>query len=122
MPTFKVVVISLSGVGNTSRRGQYISARFSQSYRTTIDADFITRTLPPASPGGEPVVLQIWDTAGQERFSAFFRGADAAVLMYDLTNAETLHALEGWWAEFRVKAPVEDVNGFCVCVVGNKLD
>ncbi|KAJ7495553.1 small GTPase superfamily, partial [Mycena latifolia] len=65
-----------SGVGKTSLRGQCISARFSMSYRATIGADFITKTLPPTTPGGEPMVLRIWDTAGQERFaslaSAFF--------------------------------------------------
>ncbi|KAJ7087956.1 ras-domain-containing protein [Mycena belliarum] len=128
MPTFKVVVIGASGVGKTSLRGQYISARFSTSYRATIGADFITKTLPPLTPGGEPVVLQLWDTAGQERFSslasAFFRGADAAVLMYDVTTPATLHALSTWWAEFRDKAPVADadVGRFCVAVVGNKID
>lgn len=40
------------------------------------------------------------DTAGQERFaglsSAFFRGADAVILMYDATAPETLHALDKW--------------------------
>ncbi|KAJ6522913.1 P-loop containing nucleoside triphosphate hydrolase protein, partial [Mycena capillaripes] len=130
MPTFKVVVIGASGVGKTSLRGQYISARFSSSYRATIGADFITKTLPSPSltPGAEPITLQIWDTAGQERFSslasAFFRGADAAILMYDVTSPATLHALKKWWNEFREKAPVadEDVRGFCVVVVGNKVD
>ncbi|KAJ7266481.1 P-loop containing nucleoside triphosphate hydrolase protein, partial [Mycena haematopus] len=134
MPTFKVVVIGASGVGKTSLRGQYISARFSTSYRATIGADFITKTLPPppSSPDTEPVVLQIWDTAGQERFaslaSAFFRGADAAILMYDVTAPETLYALRRWWDEFKAKAPVreEDLRGgrggFCVVVVGNKID
>ncbi|KAJ6608517.1 P-loop containing nucleoside triphosphate hydrolase protein, partial [Mycena sp. CBHHK59/15] len=131
MPTFKVVVIGASGVGKTSLRGKYISARFSTSYRATIGADFITKTLPPpfpTAPGAEPVVLQIWDTAGQERFSslasAFFRGADAAVLMYDVTTPSTLAALTKWWADFRDKAPVrdEDLRTFCVVVVGNKLD
>ncbi|KAJ7749838.1 P-loop containing nucleoside triphosphate hydrolase protein, partial [Mycena maculata] len=129
MPTFKVVVIGASGVGKTSLRGQYISSRFSSSYRATIGADFITKTLPPlpSSPSPEPITLQIWDTAGQERFSslasAFFRGADAAVLLYDVTRPETLHALTKWWAEFKDKAPVaEGDTGFCVAVVGNKLD
>ncbi|KAJ7617343.1 ras-domain-containing protein [Roridomyces roridus] len=131
MPTFKVVVIGASGVGKTSLRGQYISARFSSSYRATIGADFITKTLPPLNPDEdeeEPVTLQIWDTAGQERFSslasAFFRGADAAILMYDVTAPETLEALTKWWGEFRDKAPVEDEDlpGFCVAVVGNKVD
>ncbi|KAF7378208.1 Rab small monomeric GTPase [Mycena sanguinolenta] len=137
MPTFKVVVIGASGVGKTSLRGQYISARFSTSYRATIGADFITKTLPapPSSSSNaaqaEPITLQIWDTAGQERFaslaSAFFRGADAAILMYDVTSTDTLYALRRWWDEFKAKAPVreEDLQagrGFVVVVVGNKID
>ncbi|KAF7290786.1 Rab small monomeric GTPase [Mycena indigotica] len=130
MPTFKVVVIGASGVGKTSLRGQFISGRFSTSYRATIGADFVTKTLPPILPSTEPVVLQIWDTAGQERFSslssAFFRGADAAILMYDVNSPDTLFALQKWWDEFKDKAPVAEGDiedgRFCAVVVGNKVD
>ncbi|KAJ7064969.1 P-loop containing nucleoside triphosphate hydrolase protein [Mycena amicta] len=130
MCTFKIVVVGPSGVGKTSLRGKYISGRFSSSYRATIGADFITKTLPPIAPSTEPVVLQIWDTAGQERFSslsaAFFRGADAAILMYDVNTPATLYALEKWWAEFKDKAPVAEGDveegRFCAVVVGNKCD
>ncbi|KAJ7749835.1 hypothetical protein DFH07DRAFT_961620 [Mycena maculata] len=55
--------------------------------------------------------------------SAFFRGADAAVLLYDVTRPETLDPFTKWWAEFRDKAPVaEGDTEFCVAVVGNKVD
>ena len=72
--------------------------------------------------------LQRQDTAGQERFSslsaAFFRGADAAVLMFDVNRPATLHALTRWWSEFRVHAPLhdEDMADYCLVVVGNKTD
>ncbi|RDB31112.1 Ras-related protein Rab-7a [Hypsizygus marmoreus] len=128
MPTVKLVVIGASGVGKTSLRGQYISGRFSNGYRATIGADFITKILPHPGTPGESVTLQIWDTAGQERFSslstAFFRGADAAVLMFDVNTPETMAALTKWWAEFREKAPLadDDVREFCCVVVGNKMD
>ncbi|KIK91210.1 hypothetical protein PAXRUDRAFT_831030 [Paxillus rubicundulus Ve08.2h10] len=128
MPTVKLVVIGASGVGKTSLRAQYISGRFSTGYRATIGADFISKTFPnPRSPH-ELVTLQIWDTAGQERFSslstAFFRGADAALLMFDVTQPETLTNLTKWWAEFRERAPVFDENleDYCCIVVGNKTD
>ncbi|KZV75205.1 ras-domain-containing protein [Peniophora sp. CONT] len=128
MRTIKLVVIGNSGVGKTSLRGQYVSGRFSQGYRASIGADFISKTLPHHSDPEESVTLQIWDTAGQERFStlssAFFRGADAALLMYDVTKPDSLHALERWWSEFRDRAPVpdEELEQFCVVVVGNKTD
>lgn len=68
------------------------------------------------------------DTAGQERFSslssAFFRGADAVVLMFDVNQPQTLEALRKWWEEFRDRAPVpeDQVDRFCCVFVGNKID
>ncbi|KAI0353210.1 ras-domain-containing protein [Trametes cingulata] len=128
MRTVKLVVIGASGVGKSSIRNQYISGRFTTGYRATIGADFITKTLPHHSSPEELVTLQIWDTAGQERFSAlssaFFRGADAVILMFDVNQPQTLQALTKWWADFRDKAPVpdEDLEEFCCVVVGNKID
>ncbi|KAJ3899875.1 hypothetical protein F5879DRAFT_975184 [Lentinula edodes] len=130
--TIKLVVIGAAGVGKTSIRGQYISQRFSTGYRATIGADFITKVVQVDEREGseetERVTLQIWDTAGQERFSslssAFFRGADAAVLVFDVNAPETLRALVKWWEEFKVHAPLEDdeLGSFCCVVVGNKVD
>lgn len=79
MSTIKLVVIGASGVGKTSLRGQvscpilqskfnaklttslqYISGRFSNGYRATIGADFITKTLPRPDNPSELVILQIW--------------------------------------------------------------
>ncbi|KAI4517789.1 ras-domain-containing protein [Schizophyllum commune Loenen D] len=126
--TIKLVIIGPSGVGKTSLRGQYISGRFSTGYRATIGADFITKTLPHPSRPDESVVLQIWDTAGQERFSslssAFFRGADAAVLCFDANDRQSLRSLTKWWDEFRQRTPVadEELEEYCCVVVGNKTD
>jgi Ras-related protein Rab-1A len=54
---------------------------------TTIGVDFRFRTL---NIDNKQVKLQIWDTAGQERFrtitSAYYKGADGIVLVYDVTN------------------------------------
>ncbi|KAL1741156.1 ras-domain-containing protein [Schizophyllum fasciatum] len=126
--TIKLVVIGPSGVGKTSLRGQYISGRFSTGYRATIGADFITKTLPHPTRPDESVVLQIWDTAGQERFSslssAFFRGADAAILCFDANDRESMRSLLKWWDEFRQRTPVADevLEEYCCVVVGNKKD
>ncbi|KAH0826402.1 P-loop containing nucleoside triphosphate hydrolase protein [Lanmaoa asiatica] len=128
MPTVKLVVIGASGVGKTSFRTQYVSGRFSTGYRATIGADFIAKTLPHPTKPDEVVTLQIWDTAGQERFSslstAFFRGADAVLLMFDVNEPETLIGLKKWWEEFRDRAPLydEDLEDYCCVVVGNKTD
>lgn len=49
-------------------------------------------------------MLQIWDTAGQERFqslgSAFYRGADCCVLVYDVNVLKSFETLNNWHDEF----------------------
>lgn len=73
-------------------------------------------------------LLQNKDTAGQERFSslstAFFRGADAALLIFDVNDGRTMHAMKKWWGDFCDKAPVrdEELAEYCCVVVGNKID
>ncbi|EJT99117.1 hypothetical protein DACRYDRAFT_37030, partial [Dacryopinax primogenitus] len=121
MQTIKVVIIGECGVGKTSLRNQYTTSRFSPSYRATVGLDFhsLTLTFPPH----EACIFQLWDTAGQDRFAplsrAFFRGADAVLLVFDCTKPKTLQALRKWWAEF---SGVEGTEGAVVVAVGNKLD
>ena len=62
-------------------------------YKPTIGADFHSKRLEVIDESdGEMknVTLQIWDTAGQERYQSlgrqFYRGAEACVLVFDITN------------------------------------
>jgi Ras-related protein Rab-7A len=72
------------------------------------------------------VAVQIWDTAGQERFQslgvAFYRGADACVLVYDLTNLKSFDNCESWRDEFLIQAGPRDPENFPFVVLGNKSD
>jgi len=49
------------------------------------------------------VKLQIWDTAGQERFrtitSAYYRGADGIIMVYDVTSKESFDHVNDWLNE-----------------------
>ncbi|ELR23442.1 Ras subfamily protein [Acanthamoeba castellanii str. Neff] len=92
----KVVLIGNSGVGKTSLMQQYVNKSFSLHYKTTIGADFLMKDLFVED---RAVLLQIWDTAGQETFrslgSAFYRGADACMLVFDVTNKYSFDCLGG---------------------------
>jgi Ras-related protein Rab-7A len=72
------------------------------------------------------VTLQVWDTAGQERFQslgvAFYRGADACVLVYDMTDAKSFDNLASWMDEFLVHAGPSNPDTFPFAVLGNKAD
>ena len=70
--------------------------------------------------------MQIWDTAGQERFQslgmAFYRGADACVLVYDMTDQKTFTGIDAWKNEFLIQAAPNDPANFPFMVLGNKCD
>ncbi|SNX85183.1 related to YPT7 - GTP-binding protein of the RAB family [Melanopsichium pennsylvanicum] len=129
----KVVLIGDGNAGKTSIRNRFLTDTFYPSYRATIGADFITKTVPvdPLNPDGEKATLQIWDTAGQERFqslgSAFYRGADAVILAFDVTKGEeALERVEAWFRVFMEKAPGPSDDGekarFTWICAGNKSD
>ena len=97
--------------------GQFVSHKFSNQYKATIGADFLTKeiqiddrlvTMQVRSSARAMANIfpraQIWDTAGQERFQslgvAFYRGADCCVLVYDVTSANTFKSLDTWRSDF----------------------
>jgi len=121
----KVVVLGDAGVGKTSLVKQYVEHKFDEEYKPTIGADFLTKDMN--LPGRGNITLQIWDTAGQERFKSmavsFYRGADACVLCYDITDPKSFHNLEMWMQEFSDNAGTEiDQAKFPFIVLGNKAD
>ena len=71
-------------------------------------------------------MLQIWDTAGQERFqslsSAFYRGAEACCLVFDLTNKDSFENMLNWKQVFLSKSTPKEAETFPFMVLGNKSD
>merc|ERR1711916_344393 len=119
----KVIILGDSGVGKTSLMHQYVSKKFSNQYKATIGADFLTKEVQVED---RLVTMQIWDTAGQERFQslgvAFYRGADCCVLVYDVNTAKTFENLDNWRDEFLIQASPKDPDNFPFVVLGNKVD
>ncbi|KAL1920670.1 uncharacterized protein VTP21DRAFT_1047 [Calcarisporiella thermophila] len=119
----KVIILGDSGVGKTSLMNQYVNKKFSNQYKATIGADFLTKEI---MVDDRLVTMQIWDTAGQERFQslgvAFYRGADCCVLVYDVNNAKSFETLDSWRDEFLVQASPRDPDNFPFVVLGNKID
>lgn len=102
---------------------QYVKKKFSNQYKATIGADFLTKDV---MVDDKLVTMQVWDTAGQERFQslgvAFYRGADCCVLVYDVTNPTSFRNLETWKDEFLVQGSHSNSDNFSFVVIGNKLD
>ncbi|KAG5624998.1 hypothetical protein H5410_010216 [Solanum commersonii] len=100
----KVIILGDSGVGKTSLMNQYVNKKFSNQYKATIGADFLTKEVQFED---RLFTLQIWDTAGQERFQslgvAFYRGADCCVLVYDVNSMKSFENLNNWREEFLIQ-------------------
>jgi Ras-related protein Rab-7A len=119
----KVIILGDSGVGKTSLMNQYVNKKFSNQYKATIGADFLTKEV---MVDDRAVTMQIWDTAGQEKYQslgvAFYRGADCCVLAFDVTEAKTFNNLDSWRDEFLIQAGPRDPENFPFVVLGNKID
>eukprot|EP01055_Gregarina_sp_Pseudo9_P002810 Gregarina_sp_Pseudo_9__2809@NODE_3043_length_774_cov_61_717007_g2775_i0_p1_GENE_NODE_3043_length_774_cov_61_717007_g2775_i0NODE_3043_length_774_cov_61_717007_g2775_i0_p1_ORF_typecomplete_len209_score50_28Ras/PF00071_22/1_1e64Roc/PF08477_13/8_5e26Arf/PF00025_21/4_3e18Gtr1_RagA/PF04670_12/3_3e07SRPRB/PF09439_10/3_6e07GTP_EFTU/PF00009_27/7_6e06MMR_HSR1/PF01926_23/1_1e05RsgA_GTPase/PF03193_16/1_3RsgA_GTPase/PF03193_16/0_27FeoB_N/PF02421_18/0_00053AAA_22/PF13401_6/0_0039MnmE_helical/PF12631_7/0_0039D len=98
----KLVLIGDAGVGKSCLLLRFADDTFTDSYISTIGVDFRFRTI---DIDGKIVKLQIWDTAGQERFktitSAYYRGADGIVIVYDSTDEETFNNIGSWVNEVK---------------------
>ena len=116
---FKLVLIGDSGVGKSCFLLRFADDSFTDSYITTIGVDFRFKTIPVSS---KTVKLQIWDTAGQERFrtitSAYYRGADGIIMMYDTCDKDSFDNIDEWLKEVNKYAN----ENTCKILVGNKSD
>jgi len=119
----KIIILGESGVGKTALLNKYINGKFIEEHKATIGADFLTKEI---TVDNKLITLQIWDTAGQERFqslgSAFYRGADACVLVYDVLSEQTFAKIEEWRSNFIAQAQPDDPKKFPFLLLGNKLD
>lgn len=105
----------------------------------TIGASFLQKRV---LVDNVDISLQIWDTAGkklsatcinmyvdelfvilgQERFRSmapmYYRGAKAAICVFDVTNEESFNRIATWLRDLRAHA---DQNAV-ICIAGNKCD
>jgi small GTP-binding protein len=89
-------------VGKTSLIRKYAFNRFDDSYRATVGSKVTTKHLRFKTPNKtENLKLMIWDLIGIKGYHALqamtFVGADAALLVSDMTRIETLENLEDYW-------------------------
>ncbi|XP_048200423.1 ras-related protein Rab-17 [Perognathus longimembris pacificus] len=115
----KLVLLGSGSVGKSSLALRYVKQDF-KTVLPTVGCAFFTKVV---DVGASSLKLEIWDTAGQEKYHSvchlYFRGANAALLVYDITQKGSFHRAQQWLAELEKEfAPGEVV----VMLVGNKTD
>lgn len=121
MPRFntKIVLIGEPRVGKTSLRRAYIGKSFKSNYLQTIGADFSVSYL---EIGDIKCQNALWDIAGQDKYDVtygqYFRGAQAAIITYDVTDMGSIGKVRVWLEKFAKYSNI----GKVVSIVGNKID
>jgi len=118
---FKIILIGDCNIGKTSLINRYIHNSFENEYLCTIGVDFMMKTLEIED---KQIKLQIWDTAGMERYkqvtTSYYRGAQAAIVVFDLTNRSTFENVPKWVSGFyEYSNPLFQKH---LVLVGNKSD
>lgn len=118
--TFKVVLLGEGCVGKTSCVVRYVQDQFNDRHMTTLQASFLNKKI---NLRGKRANLSIWDTAGQERFHAlgpiYYRDADGAILVYDITDVDSFNKVKVWVKELRKMLGADSIS---MAIVGNKTD
>lgn len=117
---FKVIIAGSSGVGKSSLLLRFVDNVFSENLLSTIGVDFKFKTFDIK---GKKVKMQIWDTAGSEAFrsivSAYYRGANAVVLVYAIDDKLSFQEMAHFWIQEVNKYKEEDCE---IMVLANKSD
>lgn len=125
MLQFKLVLLGDSSVGKSSIVQRFVKDNFDDMRESTIGAAFSSQTIRIETADGtqESVKFEIWDTAGQERYKSlapmYYRNANAALVVYDVTQPDSLLKARNWVDELKDKVGQSDLVIF---LVGNKVD
>eukprot|EP00752_Nemacystus_decipiens_P011166 g9920.t1 len=116
---FKLVLLGDTAVGKSCLVVRFVRDEFFEYQEPTIGAAFLTQKV---QLDDATVKFEIWDTAGQERYRSlapmYYRGAAAAIVVYDVTNKESFNGAKSWVKELQRRG---DPN-VIIALAGNKAD
>lgn len=116
---FKLVLLGDTAVGKSCLVVRFVRDEFYEFQEPTIGAAFLTQTV---ALDDVTIKFEIWDTAGQERYRSlapmYYRGAAAAIVVYDITNPESFSGAKSWVKELQRRGDPNVV----IALAGNKAD
>ena len=117
---FKFVILGNHEVGKTSIIRRFVENKFSEDYRATIGLNVLTHTFEFF---GNEIGVTLNDVGAQKYFHRFrkvyYSGAQAAFIVFDLTNRESFDTIITWYQELKDFTTDEEIP---IVLVGNKSD
>jgi Ras-related protein Rab-11A len=118
MSNKKVILAGDGGVGKLTFLIRLTTGKFSSDTKMTIGVECLTKSVVV---NDKKVNFCFWTLGGQERFRSFLallcRGANAAILIFNLTRTVTLDNIEQWVNICRKKDP-----NLPILFLGSKAD
>ncbi|KAM3141810.1 hypothetical protein pb186bvf_006132 [Paramecium bursaria] len=107
------------GVGKSSLMLKFCKNEFDGLTSPTLGASYLSRVV---QYNDRTIKFNIWDTAGSEEYRQlprmYYRNAQVAIIVYDITNFESFKILKYWIKELADNGP-KNIFKF---LVGNKSD
>ncbi|KAK8818362.1 hypothetical protein WA556_006182, partial [Blastocystis sp. ATCC 50177/Nand II] len=117
----KMVIVGDIAVGKTSLASRFVDDKFTKNHNASVGVAYFTKTM--VVDDKLTVKFDIWDTAGQERYRSvnklYYRGAAAAVIVFDLTQQATFDAIQSDWLDSIRTCADENI---IIVIAGNKSD
>ena len=119
----KVLLLGDGAVGKTSLLRRFVVDKFSDDYITTIGTKVTKKDLRVEYPDrAVDLTFMIWDVLGQKGYKniqeSAFVGGKGALLVYDVTRADTIRSLTDYWLRNLGKV----LGSIPFVLVGNKID
>ncbi|MEX2681478.1 MAG: Rab family GTPase, partial [Candidatus Sigynarchaeota archaeon] len=115
---FKCIICGDPAVGKTSLVLRFTDKAFKRTYMPTLGTNITDKTIELPNCY---LSFQLWDLAGQAKFQrfrkSFYSGASGHVLVFDLTQPETLKSVYAWSND--IKSLIGETPGL---ILGNKHD
>lgn len=117
---FKFVIIGNHEVGKTSLVRRFVENKFSHDYRATIGLNILSHSIEFF---GNRIIYSLWDVGAQQYFKRFrqtyYLGAQAAFIVFDLTNRESFENVKEWYGELENFIGGREIP---IIIIGNKID
>ena len=100
---FKVISVGSSEVNKTVLIKRFAEGTFVKTYIHTLGVDFATKVVKIQD---QTIKMVLFDTGGQELLGRlrpyYYRGANGAIVCYDITSKASFEALDSWLNEIYI--------------------
>ncbi|MHA1792684.1 MAG: Rab family GTPase [Promethearchaeota archaeon] len=118
----KCIIIGDNAVGKTSLISCFVEHKFPIDHLPTIGTNLYVKEIVSSKSKNKKFILTVWDIAGEKKWTVmrklYYKGANGAFLVGDLTRKETFENLISFWKN----EILQYCNNIPIVLLANKND